>query len=169
MSDSSTFPFEKIIQSRSTNSGGGVKRWSLVADADANMYLNRHDSTGALAEVAVTFDATNGTIRFATDTLAPATDAVPTIVAGTRRVLLNTTNGTKVILTDTSGTDAVQEGQIVTLLVEATASGGAYTLALTGGASFDLVTLDAVGENVTVMRVGSGWMAIGSGGGASFS
>lgn len=92
-----------------------------------------------------------------------ASGAAVAILATDDRIILRSTTGTKTI-----GTTSAYEGQRLTLFVES-ASGGAYTIALSGGASFDLGTLDAAGETLHLERCNDAWIVIGSGGGASFS
>ncbi len=105
----------------------------------------------------------DGVRRYIFETRSPAADAAVAIVSTDDRIVLNTTTGAKPITTTSS-----YEGQRITLLV-GTASGGSYTIALGGGASFDLGTLDAVGEVLHLERYNGAWYVIGSGGGASFS
>lgn len=93
----------------------------------------------------------------------PAADAAIAIVSTDDRIILRSTTGAKSI-----STTSAYEGQRLTLFVES-ASGGSYTIALSGGASFDLGTLDAAGETLHLERCNDAWIVIGSGGGASFS
>ena len=85
------------------------------------------------------------------EVLEVAADVVPAITASTTYLhMSSSTTGIKAITTSSS-----YPGQTVTLLLEA-ASGGSYTLAVTGGA----LTFDASTEVATVIRNagGGGWV-----------
>lgn len=105
----------------------------------------------------------DGVRRYIFESRRPAVDETVAIVETDDRIVLRSTTGTKPITTTSS-----YEGQRLTLLCES-ASGGSYTIALDGGASFDLGTLDARGETLHLERYNDAWFVIGSGGGASFS
>jgi hypothetical protein len=138
--------------------------WHSVANAGSG-------GSGFLVDGAGTVDATNlatdsvTTVKIADNAVTPAKvyvaevdvaqDAAFEITRNHHLALirLDTTTGAKGITTDTAGAGAVESGQIVTFYVDA-ATGGSYTLAVTGGT----LTLDAANERATVQRVGSAWV-----------
>ncbi len=138
----------------------GTKRWSLRVAADHDISLWRHSSTGAEVEAVLVFDwatgAQTGLGQSASVVQSIANDVIPTILASTRGVnIADSTTGNKAILTDTSGADAVQIGQVVDIVLRA-ATGNSYTLALASGT----LTFNAAGESATIVRTAAGWEVV---------
>lgn len=120
-----------------------------------DMQIVRYNTDGSFDGVVMTIYGATGGVTTGTESLAPAADAVPTIIGGVTRVTLNSTAAAKAILTDIAGSDAVLDGQQV-FIVATTLSGGSYTLVVDEGT----LTFDAVDEAALVERTGSVWRVV---------
>lgn len=135
-------------------------RWQLRMAEDGDVELARFDSDGDYVDSPMVIDLTTGVPTFSTgealDYRTVASDVVPTIDRSDSVIeLLASASGAKVILTDTSGDNAVALGQVVTFFLTAR-SGGSYTLALSTGT----LTFDAALESATVVRTSLGWNVV---------
>lgn len=133
-----------------------VKLWGIQFVDDGashcNILVNRYDTSGVFAETVLTIRGATGAIEADQDEIAGAADAAVAITGSVLRVQLNSSTGAKSITTDTSGTDAVWDGQVVAIFAP-TVSGGSYTLAVDEGT----LTFDAADEAAVIQRVGSVW------------
>lgn len=145
------------------DSATGNKRWAFRFREDADIELVRFNSDGVEQETVMTIDATDGAITNVVTSDADAVrefanDVIPTIVGSDRALILaDSTTGNKAILTDTSGENAVQAGQMVDIRLVA-ATGNSYTLALVSGT----LTFNAAGESARIVRnaANTGWLVV---------
>lgn len=136
-----------------------AKMWGFqIVDDGAshcNILINRYDTSGVFAETVATFYGATGALILDNDQIAGTADQAVEIVGGVTRITLNSTTGAKAITTDTSGSNAVLDGQRV-FIVAPTVSGGSYTLVVDEGT----LTFDAADEAALIERVGSVWRVI---------
>ncbi len=137
----------------------GDLRWAIRIDESADISVVRFDSSGVEVETVASFDWAEG--LFVVDNppvkyRSVASDVVPTITREDGVIeLLDSTTGNKAILTDTSGTDAVELGQEVTIFLTV-ATGNSYTLALSTGT----LTFNAALECAKIVRTSLGWNVV---------
>lgn len=150
-----------------------VRRFELRTAEDGDVELARFDSDGVYVDSPLAVDMATGAVTLSgaltvggeltTDESdvsyrTVASDVVPTIgrADGSGMIeLLASAAGDKAILTDTSGDNAVDLGQEVTIFLTA-ASGGSYTLALSTGT----LTFNAALEAAKVVRTSLGWNVV---------
>ncbi len=113
--------------------------------------------------------AVSGTASLASASVAVgartvAADGALTLAAGDRLIaLLSSTTGTKA-----ATMTATHAGHHVKVVLQARA-GGSYTLACTYAGAAGTVTLDAAGEGVELMRIGTTWYALELTGSSTFA
>lgn len=148
-----------------------VRRFELRTADDGDVELARFDSSGVYVDSPLRVDMSTGAVTLSgaltvggeltTDEndisyRTVASDVVPTIGRDDGVIeLLASASGAKVILTDTSGDNAVDLGQEVVFFLAAR-SGGSYTLALSTGT----LTFDAALETARVVRTSLGWNVV---------
>lgn len=151
----------------------GDPRWKINLDEDADITIERYNSSGVLQETVIELSATAGNIAITGDVTISGSLTTGEGDVGYRTVtndgaveigrsdaggvieMLNTTTGTKSITTDTSGANAVALGQEVTLFLTA-ATGNSYTLALSTGT----LTFNAALECAKIVRTSLGWNVV---------
>ncbi|MBK6920465.1 MAG: hypothetical protein IPH07_23900 [Deltaproteobacteria bacterium] len=93
-----------------------------------------------------------------------AADGALTLAAGDRLIaLLSSTTGAKA-----ATMTATHAGHHVKIVLQARA-GGSYTIACTYAGSAGTATLDAAGEGIELMRIGTTWHALELTGGSTFA
>lgn len=154
--------------------------WGVAVDAAGNdIRLRRYDVNGVLADDdCMVFDWATGNVTFGSgidlsgidditvtdlvttgtftwsNLVAPAADAACAILNTTSQIVLTVTAGGTVVISTTSSV----AGQRISIIANAVAGGGSYTLALVSGT----LTINSVGETAIIERTAAndGWRAL---------
>lgn len=141
-----------------------VKLWGFRTMPDGSFALIVYDADENEVLTAFSFTATGGILSPPIDSAADAAVNITSAFAG-KTVFLNTLAAATAITTDTM-VDPVEDGQVVTFIID-TFVAGSYTLVASNPGA-GTVTMNALGEGVAVIRVGTVWRVLYLIGGATF-